>query len=404
MKVVRIVPELDFGGVEQVLANSLPHLANIAGMEVFVIVLGKGGRVSESLKSQGIPIDILKYDPKIPNFRLLLSLRKAFKEIKPDVVHCQGGEANFHGILAGNWAKVPKIIGEEIGIPNHHTYWKFIFKWVYAKADLVIAISEAVKNYIVRLGEIVGEKVVVVYNPVGLGKSEKGVGIRDERIGSMDEKISRKIGEFLRIEPAIKGGSLKGESINKNIDNYKASEEGRPFVFVTTCRLVPIKNLERLLISFQKLCSANPEKSIHLWIVGDGPLNESLKNQSKQLRVDDSVKFWGFQKDVKPFLINADVFVLPSLTEGSSVSLAEAMFCGLPSIVTKEGGASEILGESSSGILVDPLNVEDIFIAMDKFLNMNQEERIILGEKAKNESIRFDPKEYLKSLMIIYSQ
>ncbi|MDX5477631.1 MAG: glycosyltransferase, partial [Cyclobacteriaceae bacterium] len=284
MKILRVVSELDFGGVEQVLGNSLPRLVKMKGLEVFVLVLGKGGRISQSLEAEGIKIEIFNHNPRIPNLKSLFRLIKIFKSFKPNVLHCQGSEANFHGLIAARIAGVPVRIGEEIGFPNHHSYWKYIFRLVYKNATKVIAISQAVKDRIVELEEVEEGKVEVVYNPVIIGERKKA---KDER-----------------------------ETLRYTQSDVNNGEKKKPFVFVTTCRLVPVKNLDRLITAFARLCDEFSEIAIELWIVGDGPLRETLENQSKELGVSDKVKFWGFQENVFLFLEKADVFVLPSLSEG----------------------------------------------------------------------------------------
>ncbi|WP_246535447.1 glycosyltransferase family 4 protein [Litoribacter ruber] len=381
---------MDFGGVEQVLANSIPGLSMLPNIEVCLIVLGKGGRVEQQLVEQGIQVKVLNQYPKIPNFKLLNILRNLISKIKPDAVHCQGAEANFHGLLAARIAGVPLRIGEEIGFPNHHSYWKYIFKTVYKNATKVIAISQAVKERIVELGEVESEKMVVVYNPVDLSNSEK--------IKNPSQKIS--VGDKDLI-----GLSHEEETLRfPQSDIFKNVKEGdKPFVFVTTCRLVPVKNLERLINAFAKLSQESFGKSMKLWIVGDGPLKESLEHQTQDLGISEKVKFWGFQENVFQFLKSADVFVLPSLSEGSSVSLVEAMSIGLPSIVTKIGGTTEILGESYSGILIDPVDEDSIFRALFISVSFSDEKRINLGEKAQEESKRFSVENYLEKLLSVYS-
>ncbi|MEX2564711.1 MAG: glycosyltransferase [Cyclobacteriaceae bacterium] len=374
MKIIRIVSELDFGGVEQVIANSVWEMGRNSKMDVSIIVLGKGGKVAQELIEKGIQVDVLNQNPRIPNFRLIFKLRKIILESNPAVLHSQGGEANFHGILAGSWAGVKRIVGEEIGIPNHHSYWKYIFKWVYSRAHVIIAISEAVKNAIVGLGEVEKEKVRVVYNPVRL---ENG-------------KIGNRV---LETPIATSGGSNSFRKKNK---------EEKPFVYITTCRLVPIKNLERLIAAFSELVKEYEEKPMELWIVGDGPLIKHLIKKVNKSGLINRVKFLGFQENVFQFLKLADVFTLPSLKEGSSVSLVEAMVCGLPSVVTKIGGAAEILGSSKSGVLVDPLDVSLIKEGMYTLATMTDLERKEMGERAKAEAERFYPEKYLKSLKEIY--
>lgn len=387
MKILRVVSELDFGGVEQVVANSIPELANRPGVDVGIVVLGKGGRAERKLIENGVLVFVFSQNPRIPNLKLLLRLWRFLREWQPDVIHCQGAEANFHGILTGSWAGVGNIIGEEIGIPNHHSYWKYIFRWVYTQAHTIIAISEAVKSCIVGLGEVGAEKVEVVYNPVKVESGDIGL---ENSAADVRFDLTLRTGKSVFFEEEI-------------ADLARNHQEDKPFVFVTTCRLVPVKNLERLIHAFWRLGQENPDRHIELWIVGEGPLRESLTDQANGLKVAEKIRFWGFQPDVSQFLRKADVFVLPSLSEGSSVSLVEAMAMGLPSIVTKVGGAVEILGESHSGILVDPLDEESIFDALSLCFDLPDSQKEEMGERARLEAKRFSVENYAKSLLAIYS-
>ncbi len=403
MKILRIVSELDFGGVEQVLAISVPYLVQTKGIEVQVVVLGKGGRISEGLIQNGFSVIVLNQATRIPNIKLVFQLKNLIQNENPNVVHCQGSEANFHGLWAASMAGVKVKIGEEIGLPNHHSYWKWVFKWIYQKADRIIAISEAVKNYIVELGEVEWEKVNVIYNPVFLkdkGKRMKACPDPD-RSGSGDEmKLEKGFKKDLQESEDLEIPRRVGAGFTEKA--VSQTEEVKPLVFVTTCRLVPIKNLEKLIDAFAKLRQGVCEGHIELWIVGEGPLKESLVQQVNQLGIQDSVKFLGFQENVFQFLEQADVFVLPSLREGSSVSLAEAMSYGLPSIVTEIGGAREILGDSHSGLLVDPFSTDAIFSAMLSMCKLSEEEIKEMGKKAIVASQRFSIETYAEELLEVY--
>lgn len=410
MRVLRIVPYLDFGGLEQVLSNSVPLLIESSKMKVMIIVLGNGGRVEKELLIKGVSVILFNQNPRIPNFKIILKLFNSIKSFKPDVVHCQAAEANFHGLIAARMAGVPVRIGEEIGFPNHHSYWKYIFRLVYKNATKVIAISQAVKDRIVELGEVEAEKVEVVYNPVSLGERLKGENL-SRRISGGKRGIEEGVensGEEENIEDFSPDIHRDRNDKEKPLNFSEADSDGsqlegeKPIVFVTTCRLVPVKNLDRLITAFARLCNEFSSKSMELWIVGDGPLRESLENHSKVLRVSDKVKFWGFQENVYPFLENSDVFVLPSLSEGSSVSLVEAMSVGLPSIVTKVGGTQEIIGGSESAFFIDPLNEESIFNSLMSFIKLSDIDKFEIGKRSINESKRFSTKNYIKKLKNVY--
>jgi glycosyltransferase involved in cell wall biosynthesis len=150
------------------------------------------------------------------------------------------------------------------------------------------------------------------------------------------------------------------------------------------------------------LVEENPNRPLLLRVVGDGPELKNLEFIIQNLELGTKVELVGFQTDVGPYLWEADAFILPSLQEGSSVSLAEAMTAGLPSIVTKVGGAPEILGKSQSGILIDPLSTSEIQNAMQSFLDLSVDERKEMGQRAQEEAKRFSVENYIESLMSVY--
>lgn len=115
-------------------------------------------------------------------------------------------------------------------------------------------------------------------------------------------------------------------------------------------RLDPVKSLPTVL---DALASALvPCPSLYLLIVGDGPEKDSLEEQSRLLGIQKSVTFTGNQKNVRPYLQAADIFLLPSLTEGISNALLEAMSAGLACMATPVGGSNEVLAQGRYGKMV----------------------------------------------------
>ena len=116
------------------------------------------------------------------------------------------------------------------------------------------------------------------------------------------------------------------------------------------------KNLPALLRVWRRVVHAIP--GFTLTLVGDGPLRAELEAICCDLDIKDHVQFVGLVSDVQPYLDAARVFVLPSLHEGLSNSLLEAMASGLPVVATRVSGCTDLIQSGYNGFLVD-VNDED---------------------------------------------
>jgi glycosyltransferase involved in cell wall biosynthesis len=389
LNIVRIVPNLDFGGVEQRIVHTASGFRDFTSHSLRVLVLGNEGIVSKDLLQSGVEVYHFHERIRIPNFRLILRLYRLIREIHPDVVHTSAAEANFHGLIAAKLAGVSVCIGEEIGFPNHDWKWRRLFKLVYGLADRVIAISYSVKSRIVALGEVEEAKVVVVNNPVELQATSLGKDARTDVGPNFRSKIGNE--RFPR-----DGISQNVRKSDRNLSNE--------FVFITVCRLVPIKNLDTLILVFSSLLGENQGFEPRLWIVGDGADRARLESLCEDLSINEYVVFWGFQSGVGSFLKQADCFVLPSFSEGFSISLVEAMLSSLPCIVTNQGGPAEIVEDGVTGHLIDPRDSQDIKKKMLEVLLTSGRERAMMGERAKQSGSKYSVENYIKRLEEVYSR
>ena len=118
-----------------------------------------------------------------------------------------------------------------------------------------------------------------------------------------------------------------------------------------------------------------------LLIVGDGPSRDNLERAAVELRIDGCARFMGWRDNALDFLRLADIFVHPSLQEGLSNSLLEAMALGLPVVATRIGGIPEVVGEEG-GLLIPPRDAETLAEAI-MILLQDHSRRKDLGRTAR---------------------
>src|SRR5262249_47716054 len=128
--------------------------------------------------------------------------------------------------------------------------------------------------------------------------------------------------------------------------------------FILVSRFDPVKWIGGLLEAFKIVVDKNPKTG--LLLIGDGEQKESICTRVKQLGLQDQVVMPGYQSNVAEWLKAADVFVLSSLSEGTSVSLIESMAMGLPSVVTRVGGNEYVMEDQKTGLLVPPQEVSSL--------------------------------------------
>jgi glycosyltransferase involved in cell wall biosynthesis len=215
------------------------------------------------------------------------------------------------GWLAARVLSLPQvltIIGGDIydpskrGSPHLHWYWRALNRWLIGSAERVIAISTDTKR---RAIELYGIRTSITVSNYG----------------------------FL---PPLESGP--GPERRENV-----------FQLVAIGRLVERKGFQFLIRAMPLL---PPE--IRLWIIGDGPLAESLNALAKSLGVGDRVSLLGYlpPPDILAHLRSADCFVLSSLHEGLGIVVQEAMYSGLPVVATDNGGQVDLIKHGRNGLLV----------------------------------------------------
>jgi sugar transferase (PEP-CTERM/EpsH1 system associated) len=153
------------------------------------------------------------------------------------------------------------------------------------------------------------------------------------------------------------------------VESYPFRDE-RAFVVGTVGRMQPIKDQITLIRAFVRLLGLRPElrQILRLVIIGDGPLRERAKQLLQEADALRCAWLPGERNDVADMLRLMNVFVLPSLSEGMSNTILEAMATGIPVIATRVGGNAELVREGQTGTLIPPDDPVALATAIEKYL------------------------------------
>ncbi|MBQ6098277.1 MAG: glycosyltransferase family 4 protein [Methanobrevibacter sp.] len=210
-------------------------------------------------------------------------------------------------------------------------------KNVLKKADVVLAVSNALKHEIIATGVTgISNKTRICWNSVDINKfSSKENNTFKEENKLLDKPIVLFVGNLIK---------------RKNVDS---------------------------LLEAKKIANSD----YYLVIVGDGPLFKKLNQKVEDENIRDVI-FLGSRNDVENIIPSCDVLVLPSLSESFGLVLIEALACGKPVIGSNVGGITEIINDDV-GLLVNPTKISSIASAIDKVIN-DVEFRVGLSLNARN--------------------
>jgi len=174
--------------------------------------------------------------------------------------------------------------------------------------------------------------------------------------------------------------------VDSDIFRHQSRAESRKKINIDECekliifvgRFHPVKGIEYLIRSLYQIKQSN--RNCKLLLVGHGELEESLRCLVDKLGLKHDVFFAGKvpNKDVPNYLCSADIFVLPSLSEGLPLVVLEAMSSGLPLVTTNIMGVPEIIEDGKNGFLAAPGNPEELTKRIILLLD-NEELRIKIG-------------------------
>ena len=170
------------------------------------------------------------------------------------------------------------------------------------------------------------------------------------------------------------------KKLSESPDNSEHNLKFDHPIIVSVGRLEREKAFDVALKAFSMVREKMP---CYYWILGKGSQEAHLKQIAADLNISDSVYFLGFQDNPYMFLKHTDVFLLTSQYEGFSNALLEAMYCGVPCVVTKyDTSITAFIRNDIDGLLVDVDNPENIAQGVEKLLN-DQSLRQEIGAQAQ---------------------
>ncbi len=328
--VLHLVFSLGTGGLE----NGLVNLINRSSPNEFrhmVVCLTSSGSFSRRITRKNVEIVELE-KPEGHSLSTLKRLRALIKQYRPSVLHSRNLAALEFQLAGLGISGINRVHGEhgrDINDPEgrnwkHNLLRKASRLWI----DRYIAVSRELELWL------------------------------SDRIGVDARKITRQSnGVDCEI---FSPRSPQQESVLRGLES--ALDIEGCYVIGTVGRLAAIKDQKTLISAFASVVAKQRGEfsRLCLVIVGDGPMRKELESHADRLGLSGLVRFCGDRDDVSELLKLMDVFVLPSIAEGVSNTLLEAMATGVPVVATAVGGAPDIIVSCENGYLVEVGDVEQI--------------------------------------------
>jgi glycosyltransferase involved in cell wall biosynthesis len=174
-----------------------------------------------------------------------------------------------------------------------------------------------------------------------------------------------------------------------NPDLFKKSNQNIQFKIITVANLVPVKGIEVII----KAMAILNNKSIFLTVLGDDrdPYAKELYELVNKLNLDQQVQFLGKKADVRPFLADSDLYIIPTLNdtrkEGMPMALVEAMSMAIPVLGSNISGINYVLRDFHE-LLFEPANASELSNKIDYFYQKNLDDRIKVGQSLRAYTIK----------------
>ncbi len=363
-RILHITHSLNVGGLERVVVDLASSFRN-KGHAVGICCLDSKDPLGKKAEQAGVRVYALDKKPGLA-WNLPLKITAIIKAEGYNVIHTHNEAGLLYGVPAALCSKANNIVHTEHGKePEYDTkrFLKIAERILLKKTKRIVTVSE------------------------DLRRKMAATGVDLSRVNVIPNGID--IDEFWK--PDVRDGKRRALGFSEN-----------DIVIGHIARLVPLKNQKFLIALFKGLFNENP--TLKLVIVGDGPLNNELRSYARDIGLAKSIIFLGQRSDIAELLSSFDLFVLPSLTEGISITLIEAMAAGIPVIASDVGGNPELIQNGKTGLLV-PLDSREKWHKTIQGLLADSTKRKTMAERAKTHvHERFSLKAMIDSYCKIYGQ
>jgi glycosyltransferase involved in cell wall biosynthesis len=301
-RILHVIQNLNYGGMEKVMTDLLRGL-NPGRFECHVLTLQYVGRFG---REAGLAARVHE-GPTMSRLSLLrpVALSRALRELRPSIVHTHSG-VWYKTARAARIAGIRGVVHTEHGRQSDALLARVLDRRAAHMTDRVVAVSRPLGTYLVTRLRIPDGAITIVPNGVDTEHFKPG-----PRVGTLRPQLG--------IAPdAPMVGSIG--------------------------RLEPVKGYDVLLRAFQLVSRSAAGRRSALVVAGEGSARPSLEALTRELGIHDRVYWLGWRDDPGELLREFDCFALGSRSEGTSISLLEALATGLPPAVTDVGGNADVLG------------------------------------------------------------
>ena len=316
VRVTHVVFDFDGGGLETLVAEMAAGFQGTSVQVSLVTLSGREGRLGASTRHRFESFNIVRPLP-VGSMILPTGVAATIRSTRPDVVHLHTG-AWYKGARAARLAGVRRVVYTEHG----REHWDPpLMRWLDRRAsmrtDAVVAVSTRLAEYLVREVGVARTKTFTIHNGIDTSAFTPGPVSVDFR-----------------------------RALDIPADALVVGSVGR---------LEAVKSFETLLEAAAALRKQWNERFVVV-LFGDGSQRQALQQRAEQLGISQLVRFAGWTDRAIDAYRLMSVFVLPSRSEGQSVSLLEALACGAVPVVTDVGANRETLGPELATQLVSPGN------------------------------------------------